>query len=94
MNRRRTLSGIAACTALAITPAAFAQQTVKLTIIAGHPPVFLWVKTVDEVFIPEVEKRLAGKVKIDWTKAWGGTLAKLGSESKAVADGIADQHRV
>jgi len=30
------------------------------------------------------------KYKIDWTKAWGGTLLKLGTESKGVADGVAD----
>lgn len=71
---------------------AHAQQVIKMTAAAGHPPVFLWVKTVDEVLIPEVDKRLAasGKYKIDWTKAWGGTLLKLGSESKGVADGVAD----
>lgn len=70
-----------------------AQQVIKLTATAGHPPVFLWVKTMDEVFIPEVDKRLAAggnKFKIEWTKAWGGTLIKLGSESKGVADGVAD----
>ena len=41
---------------------------------------------------PRSTRRLAagGKYKIDWTKAWGGTLVKLGSESKGVADGIAD----
>lgn len=78
---------------LAISCAATAQQVIKLTAAAGHPPVFLWVKLTDEVFIPEVDRRLAaagGKYKIDWTKAWGGTLLKLGTESKGVADGVAD----
>jgi len=81
-------------TALALAAGgAQAQQVIKLTATAGHPPVFLWVKTMDEVFIPEVDKRLAAggnKYKIEWTKAWGGTLIKLGSESKGVADGVAD----
>ena len=61
--------------------------------VAEGAPVFLWVKLTDEVLIPEVDKRLAaagGKYKIEWTKAWGGTLLKLGSESKGVADGVAD----
>ncbi|HYP85541.1 C4-dicarboxylate TRAP transporter substrate-binding protein [Variovorax sp.] len=82
----------AACALLAVSGAQ-AQQTFKLTAAAGHPPVFLWVKTLDEVFIPEVDKRLAaagGKYRIEWTKAWGGTLVKLGSESKGIADGVAD----
>ncbi len=92
--RRTLLSAAAAATVAALVhlPAG-AQQVIKLTVTAGHPPVFLWVKTVDEVFIPEVDKRLAAagnKYKIEWTKAWGGTLIKLGSESKGVADGIAD----
>lgn len=72
---------------------ASAQQVIKLTAAAGHPPVFLWVKTLDEVFIPEVDKRLAaggGKYRIEWTKAYGGTLVKLGAESKGIADGVAD----
>jgi TRAP-type C4-dicarboxylate transport system substrate-binding protein len=83
----------AAAFGLAAAAPSMAQQVIKLTVAAGHPPVFLWVKLTDEVFIPEVDKRLAaagGKYKIDWTKAWGGTLLKLGTESKGVADGVAD----
>ncbi|WP_372659138.1 C4-dicarboxylate TRAP transporter substrate-binding protein [Hydrogenophaga sp.] len=79
--------------ALALTAGGLhAQQVIKLTAAAGHPPVFLWVKTLDETFIPEVDKKLAvtGKYKIEWTKAYGGTLMKLGSESKGVAEGVAD----
>ncbi|AOW12741.1 hypothetical protein LPB72_17190 [Hydrogenophaga crassostreae] len=70
-----------------------AQQTIKLTVAAGHPLVFLWVRALDEVFIPEVDKRLAAngnKYKIEWTKAWGGTLVKLGNESKGMSDGVVD----
>jgi TRAP-type transport system periplasmic protein len=69
-----------------------AQKTIRLTAAAGHPPVFLWVKHLDDVFIPEVDRRLAltGNYKIDWTKAWGGTLVKLGSESKGMGDGVVD----
>ena len=84
---------LAASLGLFATGALHAQQVIKLTATAGHPPVFLWVKTMDEVFIPEVDKRLAAsgnKFKIEWTKAYGGTLIKLGSESKGIADGVAD----
>ncbi len=51
------------------------------------------MKTLDETFIPDVDRRLAaggGKYRIEWTRAWGGTLVKLGSESKGIADGVAD----
>ncbi|MBK7720558.1 MAG: C4-dicarboxylate TRAP transporter substrate-binding protein [Simplicispira sp.] len=92
---RRTLHRLtlAATLALVATGAAHAQQTIRLTAAGGHPPVFLWVKLIDEFFIPEVDKRLAaagGQTKIDWTRAWGGTLIKIGSESKGIADGVAD----
>jgi TRAP-type C4-dicarboxylate transport system substrate-binding protein len=51
------------------------------------------VKLADEFFIPEVDKRLAAagsKAKFEWTKAWGGTAVKLGSESGAIKDGLAE----
>lgn len=91
MTARRLILAAAAAIAAAHALPAAAQQTIKLTVTAGHPPAFLWVKTLDEVFIPEVDKRLAGSAhRIEWTRAYGGTLIKLGSESKGVSDGLAD----
>ena len=66
MNTRRqlALSAMALAAALAGSPA-LAQQTIKLTAAAGHPPVFLWVKTVDEVLI------LAGALALGlFSRAW------------------------
>ncbi len=90
--KRRLLALATLLVAAGLTAPAQAQQTIRLTAAAGHPPVFLWIKLIDEYFIPEVDKRLAagGKHRIEWTKAWGGTLIKLGSESKGIADGVAD----
>ena len=91
--KRRLLAIATLLAATGLAAPAQAQQTIKLTAAAGHPPVFLWVKLIDEFFMPEVDKRLAaagGKHKIEWTKAWGGTLIKIGSESKGIADGVAD----
>jgi len=68
-------------------------QTIKMTAVAGHPVIFPWVKMADEFFIPELDKRLAAagsKTKFEWIKAWGGTAVKLGSESGAVKDGLAE----
>lgn len=94
MNRRTfRQSLLLAALGLAFAGGAHAQQVIKLTAAAGHPPTFLWVKTLEETFIPELDKRLAAagnKHRIEWTKAWGGTLVKLGSESKGIADGVAD----
>ena len=73
MHRRSfQIAAVAATLCCAATGASHAQQTLRLTAAGGHPPVFLWVKLIDEFFIPEVDKRLAdagGKTKIDWTRA-------------------------
>src|SRR5690606_2284844 len=70
-----------------------AQQVIKLTAAGGQPPVILCVKLLDEIYIPDEDKRLAAAGnthKVEWTKAWGGTLIKIGSESKGISDGVAD----
>ncbi len=92
MPTRRLIATAALLAAAGLGAPAHAQQNIRLTAAAGHPPVFLWVKLVDEFFIREVDKRLAaaGKHKIEWTRAWGGTLIKLGAESKGIGDGVAD----
>ena len=65
----------------------------KLTVVAGHPPIFLWVTLCRDYFIPEVNKRLAeagGKDTIEWNEAYGGTIAKLGGVLEAIEEGVAD----
>ena len=92
MKQRFALLALAAALAAGAFSAQ-AQQVIKLTAAAGHPPAFLWVKLLEEFYIPEVDKRLAAagnRHKVEWTKAWGGTLVKLGGESKGIADGVAD----
>jgi len=75
----------------AITPA-IAQEKIKLTFAGGHPEIFLWEKHVGTTFIPVLTKELAkiGKIEIDWTTAYGGTLVKVGSEVKSFQQGIMD----
>ncbi len=65
----------------------------KLTVVAGHPPIFLWVTLCRDYFIPEVDKRLAemgGEHSISWNQAYGGTVAKIGGALEAIEMGIAD----
>ena len=65
----------------------------NLTIVSGHPPIFLWVSMARDFFIPEVNRRLAesgGEHKITWNEAYGGTVAKLGGVLEAVEEGVAD----
>jgi TRAP-type C4-dicarboxylate transport system substrate-binding protein len=93
MTAIKTLACTVGATAALLLAANAQAQTVKMTAVAGHPVIFPWVKLADEFFIPEVDKRLAAagsKAKFEWTKAWGGTAVKLGSESGAIKDGLAE----
>lgn len=85
-----TLTAVALATILTAAPAK--AETFKITVAAGHPPVFLWVKLMHEQFIPEVDKRLAaaGNHSIEWTEAYGGTVAKIGGVLEAIGDGLVD----
>lgn len=93
MTALKTISGVISAGLLLALIQPATAQTVKMTAVAGHPVVFPWVKLADEFFIPEVDKRLAAansKTRFEWTKAWGGTAVKLGSESGAIKDGLAE----
>jgi TRAP-type C4-dicarboxylate transport system substrate-binding protein len=89
---RRALFAAFAAAGLALAAPAGAQEQIKLTIAAGHPPIFLWVKHLKESFMATVDAELAksGKHKIAWNEAYGGTLAKIGSELETMQQGISD----
>ena len=90
---RRQISALALATvALPFSRSAQAAETLKLSIVAGHPEIFLWVKHLKQTFAPAVDAALAktGRYRIDWTHAYGGTVAKVGGELDAIQDGVAD----
>jgi TRAP-type C4-dicarboxylate transport system substrate-binding protein len=63
----------------------------KITVVAGHPPIFLWVTLCRDYFIPEVNTRVEKLGhKIEWNQAYGGTVAKIGGALEAIEEGIAD----
>lgn len=72
-------------------PAA-AQESIRIQVATGHPPIFLWVKHIRESFMPTVDAELArsGKYKMQWAEAYSGTLAKIGSEVETLQQGLAD----
>ncbi len=78
--------------ALAIAAAGAAQaETLNVTIVAGHPPVFRWVKHASETFIPAVNAALEGSGhSIEWSEQYGGSLAKVGDELETVEEGLAE----
>ena len=90
MPARHFVAALSAFFALA-APAA-AQETIRLTVAAGHPPIFLWVKHLHETFIPTVDAELqkTGRYKVQWNEAYGGTLTKMGSELETMQQGISD----
>ncbi|PSM17297.1 C4-dicarboxylate TRAP transporter substrate-binding protein [Nitratireductor sp. StC3] len=78
--------------ALAVAAATAARaETINVTYVAGHPPVFRWVRLANEVFIPAVNKQLEGSGHtINWDEQYGGSLAKVGDELEAVEEGLAE----
>lgn len=88
--RKATRSMLIAAALFATTAAAHAE-TMNVTIVAGHPPVFRWVKHASQTFIPAVNKALEGSgVTINWDEQYGGSLAKVGDELEAVEEGLAE----
>lgn len=86
------LGPVAVAAVFGLGAPAMSQETIDLTVVAGHPPVFLWVQQLNETLIPTVDTELAktGTYKIDWNQAFGGVLAKVGSELDTIRDGLAD----
>jgi TRAP-type C4-dicarboxylate transport system substrate-binding protein len=89
---RLSAIAMAASTALALPLAASAQQVINLTVASSHPTTIPWVGFIKDVFMPEVDKRLAagGKYKVQWKEAFGGQLYKANATLTSVEQGITD----
>jgi TRAP-type C4-dicarboxylate transport system substrate-binding protein len=75
-----------------ITPAA-TTETITLRICSAHTAEgYTWMEGVDKSFIPYVDETLAktGKYKIEWVKAYGGSLAKHDEVLETVESGMSD----
>ncbi len=87
MTRKHLLAAVLA-TAI---PGAAVAESFNVTIAAGHPPVFRWVRMISEHFIPTVTEQLeAGGHSISFSEQYGGSLAKVGEELEAVEAGLAE----
>ena len=92
-TRRAVLFVLSMAAVFSFTAGPVQAKEYKLTVVAGHPPIFLWVSMARDFFIPEVDRRLAeagGDHKIVWNQSYGGTVAKIGGVLEALAEGIAD----
>ncbi|MGE3246463.1 MAG: TRAP transporter substrate-binding protein DctP [Beijerinckiaceae bacterium] len=66
-------------------------ETLKIIVHSGMPPVTTQVRTMESFFFPEIDKRLkaSGKdFKVQWTKAWAQSLAKMEESFEATEEGI------
>lgn len=89
---RLTAVAMAGAAAMALPLTASAQQVINLTVASSHPTTIPWVGFIKDVFMPEVDKRLAagGKYKIQWKEAFGGQLYKANATLTSVEQGITD----
>jgi TRAP-type C4-dicarboxylate transport system substrate-binding protein len=86
----KTKHFLAAVLATTIPGAAIAEDY-NVTIAAGHPPVFRWVRMISEHFIPTVTSELeAAGHTVSFSEQYGGSLAKVGEELEAVEAGLAE----
>lgn len=82
--------GLAAALALTL-PAPVSADSLNATIVAGHPPVFRWVRMISEVFVPTVQAELQKSGHdITFSEQYGGAVAKVGEELEAVEAGLAE----
>lgn len=78
---------------ICVAPLAGAEEF-SINVASGSPPVVPWVKMISEVFIPEVDKRIEGKHKINWIESYSGTAAKVGGVLEAVESGLVEMGQV
>jgi TRAP-type C4-dicarboxylate transport system substrate-binding protein len=89
MKITTTLS-IAALISAAV-PAATMAENFSATVVAGHPPVFRWVRMLDEAFYPATNDALSEHGhSVAFDGQYGGTIAAVGDELETVESGLAE----
>ena len=75
----------------AMAAAASAAEQIRLTVISGYSAQASWVSVFRDIWIPEVQRRLAktGKYELAITEAFG-TVVKPRGELEATQKGIGD----
>ena len=93
MKLSALLAGVATTVIVfAAAAPASAVEEIKITAASGLPSFSAGTGEVINVFIPEIDKRLAekGNYKIVWTTGWGGAIANQFELFEAIEDGLAD----
>ena len=97
MKLKHTIAAaLVAALAGVATPGTVAwAETANATVVAGHPPVFRWVRMIPEAFAPAVDKALEGTGhSFTFDLQAGGAIAKVGEELEAVGEGLAEMGTV
>ncbi len=86
---RQTAAAFAMAAGLSVGTAS--AETFNLTFAAAQGVHLPWVGLTQSVFIAGIDARLKATAhKINWTKAYGGTLSKVGGTLEVIEEGIAD----
>ena len=69
-----------------------AQETIRLRIASGHPPVNTYANLMQNFFVPEVTKRVAARTKhkVEFVEGYGGAMVKVADTLEGVQSGIID----
>lgn len=88
---RKMMLVCAAALTICLAGGAAQAKTWKMTVAAGHPPIFVFISAIHDFFIPYVNEHLAPLGhKIEWKEAYGGTVTKIGSELEAIQSGVVE----
>ncbi len=92
MTFRTWVQLLAAAALLTAASAASAQETIRLRIASGHPPVNTYVNLMQNFFVPEVTKRVAERTKhkVEFIEGYGGAMVKVADTLEGVQSGIID----
>ena len=92
MNLRILVGSFAVAALVTTASTASAQETIRLRIASGHPPVNTYVNLMQNFFVPEVTKRVAAKTKhkIEFVEGYGGAMVKVADTLEGVQSGIID----
>ena len=92
VSRRKMLAATGGAGAVAVMATPSWGAPFRITVAAGHPPHFLWVKLLKDFFIPEVDERLkaGSKHSISWNQGYGGAIARIGGVLEAIEEGLVD----
>lgn len=93
MRKTKRLAAILAVSTVLGGTGAARAETFDIVIGAGHPNTQTFVKLLETVFIPEVDRAMeaAGKGdSINWTTGFGGTIVKFESLLEGAQTGLVD----